>query len=66
MKYFHRLPAAAAALALAAPAFAHTGHHNSDIIATVIHWLAQPTHGLPVLVLAALTALAIYAKRARG
>lgn len=66
MKYFHRLPAAAAAIALAAPAFAHTGHHDANVITTTLHWLAQPTHGLPILMLAGLTAVAIYAKRQRG
>lgn len=68
MKYISRASAIAATAALAAPAFAHAGEHSSyAIIETIAHWVAQPSHGLPLLfAAAAIVGTVIYTRRQRG
>lgn len=67
MTYISRISAAGAALALATPAFAHTGEHNANVVATIIHWASQPTHGFALLAGAAMLIAAVkLARRARG
>ena len=67
MKNFHRMPAALAVIAMAAPAFAHTGHHDANVVANMIHWLSQPSHAVPTVLAAAIIIAGVtFARRQRG
>lgn len=67
MKYISRTSAAAATAAFAAPAFAHGGHTEMNVVQTILHWASQPVHGFGLLVAAAAIAgTVVYSRRQRG
>lgn len=68
MKYIHRISAVAATAAMASPAFADAGaHHDMNVVQAIIHWVSQPSHGLPLLLAAAaIIGVVAYSRRQRG
>ncbi len=67
MKYISRTSAVAAFAALAAPAFAHSGHHDMSVVQAIVHWASQPVHGFGLLVAAAaIVGGVVYSRRQRG
>ena len=43
----------AGAMALAAPASAHTGDHSMSFVTAVAHWLSSPSHAIMTVAAAA-------------
>ena len=53
-----------AAIALAAPAAAHTGAHGKSVFTEIMHWLSSPVHSAGTLIAASiLVAGIVYLRR---
>lgn len=46
MKTSQLILGTAAAMAVSTPALAHNGEHSFSFVATIMHWIASPTHSL--------------------
>ena len=56
-----------AALALAAPAAAHTGAHGQSVFTEIMHWLSSPVHSAGTFIAAAaLVAGIVYLRRRKA
>ncbi|MEE9346674.1 MAG: hypothetical protein V3U82_00670 [Robiginitomaculum sp.] len=66
MKLLSRFAAIAALFTAASPAFAHHAESGASTAQTVLHWLANPVHAVPVLGALVLAAYAVKSRRQRG
>ena len=53
-------------LAIASPAYAHHEASNAASVQTLMHWLANPVHALPIIAALALTGFVMYSRKQRG